>query len=76
MAENWKCDYTLLDFWEKVKKGMMNNETVNTDANSSDSSITNEETMKQTSETVKEHKFFSQARIFFISWFTGTFFQI
>ena len=45
----------------------MNNETVNTDANSSDSSITNEETMKQTSETVKEHKFFSQARIFFIS---------
>ena len=52
--------------WEKVKKGMMNNETVNTDANSSDSSITNEETMKQTSETVKEQKFFSPARIFLL----------
>ena len=46
------------DLWDKSSYEN-NNQTVNNDEDGSDSLIPTKETMKQTSETVKEPKYFS-----------------
>ena len=61
MVEKRKHNYTFHDLCDKSYKSRdeNNNQTVNEDANSSDSLIQTEETMKQTLETVKESGVFT-----------------